>query len=57
MGCCPKLTMTVDGKEFEETMDDIAEEVQRISGTTFKMTTSQILTALQAIPATDEGTT
>lgn len=31
------------------TMDDIAEEVQRITGTTEKMTTAQIITALQGV--------
>lgn len=39
-----------DSYEIQRTtMDDIAEEVQRITGTESKMTTAQIVTGLQSV--------
>ena len=43
-------SVTTDYKVQVVTMDDIADEVKRIKGTSGKLTTAQIITALQSIP-------
>ena len=51
MGAPLDETDILEYKVYTETMDDIADEVKRITGTNTKLTTEQILTSLKGIAA------